>query len=75
VLELLVAWLQQAGCAETYRLVPLERIAGVVSWAIFGTVLQWGQEITTVSSEELANTILMVIVNGVAHLVPEIALS
>jgi AcrR family transcriptional regulator len=73
VMELLLTWLKQASCAETYRLVPPERIAGVVSWAIFGTALQWSQEIATLSADEMAHTILIVIMEGVAHLVPEMA--
>ena len=36
--ELLLIWLKQAHCAETHGLVPLERIARVVSWAISSRV-------------------------------------
>jgi AcrR family transcriptional regulator len=69
--ELLVTWLRQGRHTETDGLVPLERTASVVSWAIFGAALQWSRETPTVSSEQMANTILLVIMEGVAHLVPE----
>jgi AcrR family transcriptional regulator len=69
--ELLLTWLKQGRCAQIQRSVPLERLAQVVSWAIFGTALQWSQEATAVSAEEIGNTILLVVMEGVAHLVPE----
>jgi AcrR family transcriptional regulator len=70
--ELLLTWLTQIRRTETQGLIPLDRIARVVSWAIFGTAMQWSQEKMTVSSEEIGNTILLVIMEGVAHLVPEL---
>ncbi|MBV9228280.1 MAG: TetR/AcrR family transcriptional regulator [Chloroflexi bacterium] len=69
--ELLLTWLEEARCGERGRREPLESIARVVSWAIFGTAIQWSQEETTVSSEEMANAILLVIMDGTARLAPD----
>jgi hypothetical protein len=63
--ELLLTWLKQARPAETHRLVPLEVIAGIVSWAIFGPAVQWSQEPITVPLEQMANQILLVIEGNV----------
>lgn len=68
---LLLTWLKQSGGKETAWLVPVETIASIVSWAIFGAVIQWSQEETTTSSEQMTNAILLVILEGVAGLVPD----
>ena len=70
--ELLMMWLKQAGYPATQRYVPLETITRVVSWAIFGAALQWSQEPATVSSEQMASDMLLVILEGVVHLAPEL---
>jgi hypothetical protein len=62
--ELLLTWLKQAQRAARSTRVPLESIARIASWAIFGTAIQWSQETTTVAAEEMAKTILMVIADG-----------
>jgi len=69
--ELLLTWLKEARGRERRRGEPLETIARVVSWAIFGTAIQWSQEETTVSSEEMADVISQVIMEGVARLAPD----
>jgi hypothetical protein len=51
--------------------VPLETIAHIVSWAIFGAAIQWSQEETTMSKEQMANAILLVIMEGTARLSPD----
>ncbi len=66
--ELLLTWLKEARGRERRGGEPLETIARVVSWAIFGTAIQWSQEETTVSSEEMADVISQVIMEGVARL-------
>jgi|GEM_PF-997872 AcrR family transcriptional regulator len=66
--ELLLTWLKEAMGGERRRGEPLETIARVVSWAMFGTAIQWSQEETTVSSEEMADVISQVIMEGVARL-------
>ena len=67
---LLLTWLKQSGSKETQWRVPMETIARVVSWAIFGAVLQWSQEESTISLEQMTNDILLVIMEGVTHLAP-----
>lgn len=67
---LLLTWLKQSMGKETPWRVPMETIARVVSWAIFGAVLQWSQEESTTSSEQMTNDILLVIMDGVTHLAP-----
>lgn len=69
--ELLFTWLKQKRCAETREPVPLETIARIVSWAILGAALQWSQEETTMSKEQMMNAILQVITEGTVRLVPD----
>ena len=66
--KLLLLWLTAAQGGERRRREPLETMASVVSWAIFGTAIQWSQEETMVSSEEMAEVITQVVMEGVAHL-------
>ena len=68
---LLLTWLKEARSGEKRRREPLETIARVVSWSIFGTAVQWSQEETTVSLEEMADVISHVIMEGVARLAPD----
>lgn len=67
----LLNWLQQHPCDTAQWQVPMEVVARVVGWAIFGTVLQWSQEESTASIEQMTNHILFVILEGVAHLAPD----
>jgi AcrR family transcriptional regulator len=68
--RLLLAWLQQGwGEARRWR-VPRETIAQVMSWAIFGAAAQWCDGATGRSSEQMATDVLLVIMEGVAHLAP-----
>ncbi len=65
---LLLMWLKQSEDEETHWQIPLETIARVVGWAIFGPVIQWSQEETTIPLEQMTNDILLVITEGVAQL-------
>ena len=67
--ELLLTWLKEAREGRSHE--PLETIARVVSWAMFGTALQWSQEETTVPLAEMADIISQVIMDGVARLAPD----
>lgn len=69
--KLLLLWLTAAQGGERRRREPLETMARVVSWAIFGTAIQWSQEETVVSSEEMAEVITQVIMEGVVRLAPD----
>jgi AcrR family transcriptional regulator len=69
--ELLLTWLKAAKGRERRKYEPLETTASVVGWAIFGTTIQWSQEETTVSSEQMVDIISQVIMEGVARLAPD----
>jgi len=66
ITELLLSWLKQDRSAKIQESLPLSTIANIVSWAIFGAALQWSQEETTVSKEQMTNAILQVITEGPA---------
>jgi len=69
--ELLVGWLKQGASRETSWQVPVETIARVVSWVIFGMAAQWSQESSTRAREQMVNDVLLVIMKGVERLSPE----
>ena len=62
----LLGWLTQSAEPRTHWRVPKETIAQTVGWAIFGVVLHWSQEETTISAEQMADDLLQIITNGVA---------
>lgn len=66
-------WLQSGPCAERDGALASQRVAQVASWAIFGTALQWSQEPATVTADAIAQTIELVVLNGVGQLTPELA--
>jgi AcrR family transcriptional regulator len=65
----LFAWLQQAAPAESAQAIPLETVASVMSWAIFGAGIEWSRGGRTRSADEWAGQVLDVLVNGVAQVV------
>lgn len=67
----ILKWLKENERKARPGRVPVETVARVVSWAIFGPVIQWSQEETTISSEQMAHDILLVIVEGVARVAPD----
>ncbi len=64
--ELLLEWLRLNGAIRPQ--VPLETIADMMSWTIFGAVVQRCQSATTISSDEMAQTLLQVMMEGVERL-------
>jgi AcrR family transcriptional regulator len=66
--DLLLLWLKQAQSTGTSFRVPVETIARVVSWAILGAALHWYQEGIKLSAEQVADDILLILLEGVAHL-------
>jgi AcrR family transcriptional regulator len=67
---LLLTWLKQVPATRRRWRVPVETIALVVSWAIFGAAVKWSREEQTMSAEQMANDVLIVIMEGVTHLSP-----
>ncbi|PWW02446.1 TetR family transcriptional regulator [Paenibacillus cellulosilyticus] len=59
---LLITWLKRREHAQDSDM--LETSARVISWAIFGTALQWSQEPLTISRERMADTICSIIAEG-----------
>ncbi len=68
---ILLMWLKQGQSGETHWRVPMETIARVMSWSILGAAAHWGKEATTMSSEQVANDVLLVIMERVARLAPD----
>jgi AcrR family transcriptional regulator len=66
----LLTLLQRSTIAGARWQVPMTIIARIVSWAIFGPVLQWSQEESSISREQMAAHILFIILAGVAELTP-----
>lgn len=66
--DLLVTWLKQEKSAGTHFRVPVETIARVVSWTILGAAAHWYQEGIKLSAEQVADDVLLIIMEGVAHL-------
>jgi AcrR family transcriptional regulator len=69
--EFILTRLKQEGCNPTQQRTPLETVAGVISWGIFGAAVQWSQETTTISLEQMGDDILLVVMEGLGGLVPE----
>jgi AcrR family transcriptional regulator len=70
---LLLTWLKRSGDQTIHASVPPETIARIVGWAIFGAVIEWSQEETTVSLERMTDDVLLVVQEGVARLVSDVS--
>ncbi|MBO0791965.1 MAG: TetR/AcrR family transcriptional regulator [Ktedonobacteraceae bacterium] len=70
--ELLTAWLKQGN--KTHRQVQVETMARLMSWTIFGAAVEWSQETTTRTAEQMARDVLLVITEGIARLAPDVLL-
>lgn len=71
LMDMLLGWLKTTRRDGKHSNEALETVARVVCWAIFGTAIQWSQEETTVSLDEIADIISQVIMEGVAKLTPD----
>ena len=69
--EILLGWLKQAKTAGVKPLVRPETAASVMSWAIFGTAVEWSQNERAPSVEVMTTQVLLVLTEGVAHLTPD----
>lgn len=68
--KLLLLWLKQDRSRGTQEFVPVETIAQIMSWTLFEAAVQWSQEATALSSEQLARDMLLVMTEGVTRLAP-----
>lgn len=66
--NLLLTWLKQEKNAGTDFRVPVETIARIVSWTILGAAAHWHQEGIKFSAEQVADDVLLIIMEGIAHL-------
>jgi len=66
--NLLLTWLKQEKSAGTTFRVPVETIARIVSWTILGAAAHWYQEGIKLSAEQVADDVLLIIMEGIAHL-------
>ena len=66
--NLLLTWLKQEKSAGTDFRVPIETIARIVSWTILGAAAHWYQEGIKLSAEQVADDVLLIVMEGVTHL-------
>ena len=72
--ELLLSWLKQVPASGTARRIPVATMASVMSWAMFGTAVQWSRGTRTTTKEQVVNQVLIVLTEGVARLTPGLPL-
>jgi AcrR family transcriptional regulator len=68
---LLLAWLKEKRRKGVQDTVPPQTAAGTMSWAILGAALQWSLEPDSMPAEQMAHDILLLLLQGVAHLTGE----
>jgi AcrR family transcriptional regulator len=68
---LLVIWLKQSRSTQMRWQIPVEMMAQLMSWTILGAAIQWSQDTTMMSSEQMAHNILLMLLEGVTHLAPD----
>lgn len=71
IAQVLLSWLKRVPAASARWPVPIENIALVVSWAIFGAAVEWSQGTKALSAEQMANDVLLVLTEGLAQLTPD----
>jgi len=70
--NILTSWLKQASVSDKRRLIPVDTVADVLSWAMFGTAVRWSRNGQKPSAEEMTNHVLLILTEGVAHLAPDL---
>ncbi len=65
----LLTWLRQSQPSLARPAIPLETVARMISWSIFGVAAQWSQEPSTQTSAELARDLVQVLMGGIGQLV------
>ncbi|HET8846905.1 MAG TPA: hypothetical protein VFN35_35910 [Ktedonobacteraceae bacterium] len=63
--KLLFLWLKQGQSRGTQELVLKDSLSQIMSWTLFEAAVQWSQETSSVSSEQLAYDIVLVMTEGV----------
>jgi AcrR family transcriptional regulator len=69
---LLLGWLEREPTCPTRRQVPLETTAAGLSWAIFGTALDWSRMAERSSAEPTASRIADLLTEGLSSVVGEL---
>lgn len=69
---LLLTWLRQKGGEEMRASVPEETIAGTMSWSMLGAALQWSKQPGAISAAQMAEQVLLTLMEGVGHLAPSV---
>lgn len=64
--ELVFTWLKERKNKGVRSHAPLETLAQVISWAIFGAAVQWSQETTTILKEQMVHDVLLALMEGVS---------
>ncbi len=72
--ELLLSWLKQVPASGTARRIPVATMASVMSWAMFGTAVQWSRGTRPTTKEQMVNQVLIVLTEGLARLTPGLPL-
>jgi AcrR family transcriptional regulator len=65
---LLVIWLKQNRSTQVRWRIPAEMTAQLMSWTILGAAIQWSQDTTLISSEQMARNVLLMLLEGVTPL-------
>lgn len=68
--ELILRWLKQIPVPKNAWRVPIEVMASMISWSIFGAGADWCLNEKTPSLEQMTNHILTMITEGAARLTP-----
>jgi len=64
-----VTWLKQVPSNAPVLKEELETMARVISWAIFGPVVQWSRGARTLTAEEMARHVLAVVTGALSDVI------